>query len=507
MLGFGVVNRDLPAVVDGIRRVTGAELDTRLDRLGGLLDALLVEQGGRCGVLAYNSFAHLEWTLGVPAHGRVVVSLNIRLAEEELAVFAADAGLEVLLTDVEHEPLARRLRHRVASLREVLVDSVAYESRLGASPTIARRAQRDGLAAISYTGGATGRPKGVMLSHANLRANAAHNAAVVGHCPDQVWLHVCPMFHVAGTANVLAATTAGAHQVILPRFDSTRVLETIAREGVTHTLLVPTMLGMLLDDPAFEASDLSSLRYLQYAASPISPDLQRRALDALSHVDVEQFYGMTEAAPSVSRLSSTDHRRGRTGEAPWVDRLKSVGRPLDGIDVEARRPDGAAAAPGEVGELHVRGPNVMVGYWNRPEETASALCDGWYRTGDVGYSDQDGYLFLVDRLKDVIVTGGENVYSVEVEHALASHSAVVEAAVFGVPDHRWGEAVHAVVVVDDPGVTDAELMAHCRNRIAGYKVPRAVEIRHEPLPRSGAGKLLKHILREPYWTSCDRRVS
>ncbi|HVP03421.1 MAG TPA: AMP-binding protein [Solirubrobacteraceae bacterium] len=492
------------AVVDGPRRVSYGELAARVARLGGLLDELGVAEGGRVGVLAHNSLAHLEWTLGAPAQGRVVVSLNIRLAEDELAALAADAGLEALLADATHAGTAARLAARCPGLRALLIDDGSYEARLaGARPAEPRA--RGGLAAISYTGGTTGRPKGVMLSHENLLANARHNAESVGHAADQRWLHVCPMFHVAGTANVLAATVAGARQVVLPRFDAGRVLATIEHEQITHVVLVPTMLQMLLEHPAFAEAGLASLRHVQYAASPIDPELQRRVLDALA-CEVEQFYGMTEAAPTVSRLSAEEHRRGRAGEVPFDRRLWSVGRPVCGVEVEIRAPGGGRAAVGEVGELCVRGPNVMLGYWQRPQETAAALVDGWYRTGDAGYADEGGYLFLVDRLKDMIVTGGENVYSAEVERALCDHPRVREAAVFAVPDARWGEAVHAVVVTDG-ALDEHELLEHCRARIAGYKVPRGLELRREPLPRSGAGKVLKHVLRQPWWAGRERQVS
>jgi long-chain acyl-CoA synthetase len=311
---------------------------------------------------------------------------------------------------------------------------------------------------------------------------------------------VCAMFHVAGTANVFACTWVGATQVILPRFDPGGVLAAISVQRITHTVLVPTMLAMLLDDPGFAHADLSSLRHVQYAASPISPDLQRRVLERLD-CDVAQFYGMTEAAPTVAHSTPEDHRRGGA-------RLASMGAPVAGVQVEVRRPDGSMCEPGEVGEVWVRGPNVMLGYWNRPEATAGALLDGWYRTGDAAHMDGDGYLYMIDRLRDMIITGGENVYSVEVEAVLADHDAVLEAAVFGIPDPRWGEAVHAVVTVPDGVAVSAdELTRHCRERIAGFKVPRSIELTTEPLPKSGAGKVLKHRLREPYWAGQDRSVS
>jgi long-chain acyl-CoA synthetase len=293
--------------------------------------------------------------------------------------------------------------------------------------------------------------------------------------------------------------------MILPRFDATGVLDAIERHGVTHTVLVPTMLAMLLDElDAQPDRRLDSLRHIQYAASPISASLQRRVLERFD-CDIVQFYGMTEAAPTVTCATAEDHRRGFAGEPGYVERLRSIGAPVVGVEAEVRGSDGRPLPPGEIGEIWVRGPNVMLGYWKRPRDTEEALVDGWYRSGDAAYATEDGYLYLVDRLKDMIITGGENVYSIEVETALAEHEAVLEAAVFGVPDPRWGEAVHAIVVIGDAGdVTGDELAALARRRIAGYKVPRTIEVTREPLPKSGAGKVLKNVLREPFWSAQEQ---
>jgi long-chain acyl-CoA synthetase len=443
--------------------------------------ALELEPGARVGFLGANSLAHVEAWLGVPAAGGVLVSLNYRLAPQELAFIARDAELSMLITDRERLDVARSLG----------VPLVEWDD-LVAGPRVERPdLPPDTLAAISYTGGTTGTPKGVMLSHGNLLANAQHNLAATGHRPDQRWLHVCPMFHVAGTANLVACTWVGAEQVVLPRFDAAAVLEAIERERITHTVLVPTMLAMLLDAPGSDDADLSSLRHVQYAASPISAELQRRVLERLPDCDVAQFYGMTEAAPTVTHLTPEDHRHGRA--------LASVGTPVPGVEVDVRGP------AGEPGELWIRGPNIMLGYWKRPDATADALVDGWYRSGDIVSTDEHGYLYLVDRAKDMIVTGGENVYSLEVEAALLRHPAVAEAAAFAVPDDRWGEAVHAVVVRGDDITADA-LLDHCRAHIASFKVPREIELRDEPLPKSGAGKVLKTQLREPFWEGHSRRV-
>jgi long-chain acyl-CoA synthetase len=484
--------------------VTYAQLAVRVQQLGAALAE--VPEGGRVGVLAANSLAHLELFLGVPSAGRVVVSLNTRLAADELVALARDARLSLLVADAPNAETARAIA--AAAGCRLLTAGAEYDAWRDAAPAPAGAAAATAggpgaLAAISYTGGTTGRPKGVMLSHGNLLANARHNVMATGHAPEDRWLHVCPMFHVAGTANVVAATWAGSGQVILPRFDAAAVLEAIEAYRITHTTLVPTMLGMLLDHPAIDSTDLSSLVHLQYAASPITPELQRRVLDRFPDVDVAQFYGMTEAAPTVTTCTPADHRRADGA------RLSSMGAPVVGVEAEVRDPDSTQpVAPGEIGEVWVRGPNVMLGYWEQPEATAAALTpDGWYRTGDAAYADADGYLHLVDRLKDMIISGGENVYSVEVEAVLAEHPAVVEAAVYGVPHERWGEAVHATVSVTGAATTAADLIAHCRARIAGFKVPRAIDLTTEPLPKSGAGKLLKNRLRDPHWADRERNIS
>src|SRR3954467_14850175 len=318
-----------------------------------------------------------------------------------------DAELDVLIVDAQRREVGEQLGVALLEDYETLVAGPEHRF-----PGVDENAP----AAISYTGGTTGTPKGVMLSHRNLLSNALHNLAVTGHAKEDRWLHVCPMFHVAGTSNVFACTWAGARQTILPRFDARTVLSTIERERISHTVFVPTMLAMLLEHA--DGADMSSVRHLQYAASPIAPELQRRVLEWLPDCDVVQFYGMTEAAPTVTRLSGRDHR-----ERP--DRLGSMGTVVPGVQAQVRAPRG------EVGELWVRGPNVMLGYWKRPEQTGEALVDGWYRTGDLAREDDAGSLYRVDRAKDMIITGAENVYSVEVEAALAQHPAVDEVAVFG----------------------------------------------------------------------------
>ncbi len=509
--------RDSPAVIDGRHRVTYGQLADRVAALGAAIAELEVPAGRRVGFLGANSLAHLECWLGVAAAGRVLVDLNFRLAVDELAFIVDDCQTELLIVDRDRFEVGCALRSRCASVRALVLDvpgphpedCLSYEELVarGSGPVAPPGPDEHDIAAISYTGGTTGRPKGVMLSHGNLLANARHNLIATGHRPTDRWLHVCPMFHVAGTANVFACTWSGSRQIVLPRFDADSVLDAIERHAITHTVLVPTMLAMLLEALEREPRRLDSLRHIQYAASPISAALQRRVLERFE-CDIVQFYGMTEAAPTVTCATAEDHRRGYAGAPGYAERLRSIGAPVVGVEAEVRGDDGRQLPPETVGELWVRGPNVMLGYWRQPEATDEALVDGWYRTGDAAYAGQDGYLYLVDRLKDMIVSGGENVYSVEVETVLSDHPAVREAAAFGVPDDRWGEAVHAVVVVDDPDrISAEELLAHARRRIAGYKVPRTIELQSEPLPKSGAGKVLKNVLREPFWTGHARRVS
>jgi long-chain acyl-CoA synthetase len=313
------------------------------------------------------------------------------------------------------------------------------------------------------------------------------------------WLIVAPLFHAAGSVAVLATVWHGGRQVALPVFDPASVLDLVERHGVTATLAVPTMLAAMNEEQLTRPRDVSSLRYICHGGSPIATETLRRAHNAFPDAELLHLYGATETAP----IATTMHREELLLESP---RARSCGQPAVGVEVSVMGPDGDELEPGNVGEVVIRGPNVMVGYWNKPEQTALALAGGWYHTGDLGYMDGERYLFLVDRAKDMIVTGGENVYSTEVEDVLYRHPAVLEAAVFAVPDDRWGEAVHAVVVPRS-AVSEDELLRHCREAIAGYKVPKRLELRTEPLPKSGAGKVLKRELRDPYWQGREARVA
>jgi acyl-CoA synthetase (AMP-forming)/AMP-acid ligase II len=349
---------------------------------------------------------------------------------------------------------------------------------------------------LYFTSGTTGRPKGVMLTHRNLVANSFHKTIACGLRPSDVFLAAAPFFHVAGTAPVLSLVWLGASLVVLPGFDPTAVLDTIDRWRVTVAMPVPTMLATLVDEQSARPRDVSSLRLIGHAGSPITTAAIRRAHATFPRAELAQYYGATETAAIVTCFAhEEDHLDS--------ERLGSCGQPVVGVAVDVLGGDGGPCAPGEVGDVVVRGPNVTVGYWENPAATTAAFVDGWYRTGDVGYLDGELYLWLLDRSTDMIVTGGENVYSIEVEEVLGRHPRVIECAVFGVPDERWVEAVHALVVVSPDDAVSAtlaeELRDHCRSSIAGYKVPKRIELRTEPLPKSGPGKVQKRRLRSPYW--------
>jgi long-chain acyl-CoA synthetase len=507
---------DREAVVDGEERWSYSELHRRVAGLDAGLDGLGLATGDVVGVLGVNSAAHLVTWLAIPRSGRVLNDLNIRLAPAELEFILRDSGARALMVDDTFLQIGTALADSCEQIEAVIymgsgatpdgcLSFAELTSTQGRAPATV---DPDALAGIFYTGGTTGLPKGAMLTHRNLVANAKHMLISFDYSGTDTYLHAPPMFHLADGASTFALTWIGARHVTVPAFEPELWLQTVASEQVTQALLVPTMVNMVVNHPTVAEHDLSSLRQMWYGASPMPAELLRRAMQMIP-CDWRQGYGMTEASPIVTSLSPEDHRRGATGEEPYATRLRSAGTPVVGVEAEVRRSDGAPPDVGEPGEIWVRGPNIMKGYWNRPEETAAALdADGWYHTGDAAYRDADGYLYIVDRVKDMIITGGENVYCTEVENAIYQHPAVLECAVFGVPDERWGERVHAAIVLK-PGasVEETAIVEHCRTLIAGYKLPRSFEVSTELLPKSGAGKILKRELRKSHWAGQERQVS
>lgn len=504
------------AVIDGDTVFDYAELARRVAGLGGGLRSIGVDKGDVVGVMALNSHRHLEYWLGVPAIGAILNDLNYRLGEDELAFIIDDCSTTVLAVDDVHLELGERLRQRCPSLKTLVhlgpgaaPDGMpTHEELVSCPPSAPLPVAPEDIGGIFYTGGTTGTPKGVLLSHRNLIANAKHVLLAVRHTAEDRYLHAGPMFHLADGSQTYAMTWMGGTHVFIPAFDPEAVVRAIEEHRVTYAILVPSMINMVVNHPATPKRDLSSLRLLLYGASPMPDEVQRAAM-AMLPCGFSQLYGMTEASPLLTQSTEEDHRRGVAGEMPYARRLRSAGAAIIGVQVEIHREDGTEADVEEVGEIWARGPNIMVGYLNRPDETKAVLDEhGWYHSGDAGRMDEDGYLYIVDRVKDMIISGGENVYSAEVENVLYTHPDVLEAAVIGVPDEKWGERVHAVVVPrDGTNPTAEDLMTFCRGKLGGFKIPRGVDFQTEPLPKSGAGKILKRDLRAPYWAGKDRMVN
>ncbi|MGB5471292.1 MAG: long-chain-fatty-acid--CoA ligase [Woeseiaceae bacterium] len=485
---------DHTAVISEGRHFTFRELDSRCRRLAAVLKSKGAEPGDRIAVLAANTNHHLESYVAIPAAGFVIVPLNTRHAGPELEYAIKDAEVKILLSDRDPGAL-RELVDTVVMIPDeydALLES-ANEVELGVGIT------EDTLAGLFYTGGTTGASKGVMLTHRNLISNTFHFMTMAPPAANSVFLVMAPMFHAAGSNGILGGIWTGGCQIPLKLFDPAIALDLIEKHKVTHTLGVPTMLAAIAELQHKEPRDTSSLTMVAHGGSPIATEVVRRAAEAFPSAEFVHVYGMTEASPLVTGLRNEQ-------DLLDVDRSRSCGQSLIGVQVKIIDSDGNELPTGEVGELAARGPNIMKGYWNKPEQTAEVLVDGWYRSGDMGYMDDEGFVFLVDRAKDMIVSGGENVYCSEVEEALYKHPAVLEAAVFGVPDEAWGEAVHAVVVPREE-ITSEELIVFCRTQIAGYKLPKAITLSDEELPKSGPGKILKRELRAPFWKGHDRKVN
>ncbi len=482
------------AVISEGRQFTYREFMSRCQRLATVLKDLGAEPGDRVAVLAANTNHHLESYVAIPAAGFVIVPLNTRHAEPELKYALEDAGARILICDRDPGTL-RELVDAVVVIPDeydALLDA-ADEAELGVGIT------EDTLAGLFYTGGTTGASKGVMLTHRNLIANTYHTLTTAPLAANSVSLVMAPMFHAAGSNSILGAIWTGACQIPLKVFDPNTALDLIEKHKVAYTLGVPAMIAAIAEVQHAKPRDVSSVQIVAHGGSPIATEVVRRAAAAFPNAEFVHLYGMTEASPLVTGLRNEQ-------DLLDVDRGRSCGQSLIGVQVKIIDEAGNELPTGQVGELAARGPNIMNGYWNKPEQTAEVLRDGWYRSGDVGYMDDEGFVFLVDRAKDMIVSGGENVYCTEVEEALYKHPGVLEAAVFGVPDEAWGEAVHAVVVPRND-VTAEELITFCREHIAGYKTPKAITLSAEELPKSGPGKVLKRELREPFWEGHDRKVN
>ncbi|HTT86314.1 MAG TPA: AMP-binding protein, partial [Acidimicrobiales bacterium] len=464
-------------------------------------------------VLAMNGHEFIELYHAALIGGGIICPLNIRLSAPELAYVINDSRSSVVFTDPVLAPLVERARtEEGAKVEKVVVIGadtdptsepgvVGYEDLVGSGETVAPpEPEEDDPVILMYTGGTTGLPKGALLDQRAETLNVYHVGLEIGLDEQRRFLFQSPMFHAAVVAGIIGIPVSGGTSVTIPLFDPKLVLDVMETQHIDTTMMVPVMMSMLEQHPSFSPKRLRSLRQLVYGAAPISPPLLQRWLDMLPDVDFYQGYGMTEAASVLTVLGPRQHRAAG-------DMLGAAGTPVFGVELRITDSLGRPVAQGRAGEVRARGGNLMRGYWRKPEETATAVVDGWYRTGDVGYLDDEGVLHLTDRLNDMIVTGGENVYSTEVEAALATHPAVADVAVIGIPSDAWGEAVHAIVVLkEDVRATGEQLIDHARQRLASFKVPKSIEFHDGPLPLSGAFKPLKRELRRRYGEDHERQV-
>ena len=492
------------------RQHNWSEVRDHIARLAGALQAFGLAEGDRVAILSLNSDRYYESIFAIPWAGYCVVPLNTRWALPENKYALADSGSRILLFDDTFAEQAGELLSELDALSVAIYmgdgDCPSWAqsyAKLVAdnAPVVASERGDSDMAGIFYTGGTTGFPKGVMQSHRAIWASAIGSLPEFGMDRNSIYLHVAPMFHMADLAGGMGTTACCANNVILQSFDPEQVLQTFSEEKISHVLLVPAMIKMILNHPNVATADLSSLETLIYGASPMPVATLEQCQALWPELGLVQAYGQTEMAPIITLLSKDDHSCG--GE-----RLKSAGRPTAVTDIRIVDEQGNDCPPGISGEIAARGPHAMIGYWNKPEETANAMINGWILTGDAGYFDDSGYLYIVDRVKDMVVSGGENVFTTEVENAVISHEAVQDVAVIGIPHDEWGEAVHAIVILQaGMSVSEEELIAHCRELIAGYKLPRSVTFRDEALPLSGAGKVLKTELRTPFWEGRNRQVN
>jgi acyl-CoA synthetase (AMP-forming)/AMP-acid ligase II len=483
------------------RAVPFLELDIRVRRIAAVLKRHGFLRGDRLAFLMPNGPDYIELVYACSLLGVIAVPINTRYAGAEI---------DRLLVDARPRGLIRHSKFAAPTLSpdwEHVID-LAPLNEIEEQAYTGEFYDPDAILALLYTSGTTGQPKGAALTHANVFSNIHDLNYWLSYREKAVFLHASPMFHVADFPAIFAASVFGAAQMALPHFDPPSFCASVQANGVTHTVLVPSMINTLCQFEELHAYHLDSLEVLAYGGSPIAPALVRDIRRLLPRAKLLQVYGLSEAG-FLTGLTDAEHTE---------DRLTSCGRTCPGIDLRVVKANGEPAVSGELGNLVARGPGIMLGYWHDIEEelpgnessvdeTAEALGGGFFHTGDIGRQDKDGFFYIVDRAKEMIVSGGENVYSGEVEAAIYEIPEVKETAVFGIPDEKWGELVAAAVVLRPGTNLSAEkLQQYCKTRIASYKVPRHIEFMTEELPKSGSGKILKRVLREKYWSGQSRRV-
>jgi len=499
------------AVVCGDLRMDYQGFAARVWRLSHALKDLGLKKKDRIAIVHENTHEFLEAYLASAHLGTILVPLNHRLATKELSMILHDSQSRILISQSVFRDKVKEIPNQVPSIKRIIWTRPAsgtfsegdleYESMIkdqSDEPPPMADIQDDDVAHLYYTSGTTGRPKGVMLTHKNVKSHALGTIAEYQLTDRDHWFHVAPLFHLADAWATFAVTWAGGKHVLIPSFEPLDVLRTIEKEKITLSNLIPTMLNMMVNHEKISDFDYSSLRVILSGGAPIAPETVRRIIDAFK-CDYIQTYGMTETSPYLTVSILKEHLK----SLPWEEQLRfkaKTGREFINVSLRVVDEDGEDVAmdDSQVGEIIVKGDTVTPGYWNLPEETNKAIKDGWLYTGDLAVIDHERYVNIVDRKKDMILTGGENVYSTEVENVLYAHPAVLEVAVIGVPHPHWGEAVKACIVLKEgQKATEAEIISFCKKELAGYKAPKSVDF-IDALPKTGSGKIYKKGLRDPY---------
>ena len=503
---------DRVGVVDGDRSFTYAQIGDRAKGLARFLQDQAIQPGDRISILEVNSYAFLETYYAAAGIGAILNPLNYRLAAREVAYILNDSGIRWLVAASRFAELVEGVLAEDTPLKGVIWIGDPPEAstdvlHFNYDDTVETPAEafepisvgENDVAHLYYTSGTTGRPKGVMLTHKNVCLHALGTIAELKLVDSDVWGHIAPMFHLADAWATFALTWVGGRHAMVGQFEPESVMATIEQQRVTLSNMIPTMLNLMIKHPKMSDYDYSSLRVILSGGAPIAPQVVKSITEAFG-CDYIQTYGMTETSPYLTFSILKQHLL----DLPADEQLKyksKTGRPFIGVDLKVVDESGTPVEADDqhVGEIWVRGDTVTPGYWNLPEETARAFSDGWLRTGDLAVIDAEGYVNIVDRRKDMIVTGGENVYSTEVENVLYMHPKVLEAAVFGIPDEKWGEAVTAAVVLkENETATEEDIIQFCRQYQAAYKTPKTIVFLDE-LPKTGSGKITKKALRDPYW--------
>lgn len=507
------------AIVCGDTRFTYQEFYNRINRLSNSLRNFGIGKDDKVSILHPNCHYFLEAYYGISNIGAVSVPINYRLSPGEIAFIMNDSESKILISDPQFSEVIDSIKDKIPGISRIIWtgkgrkskdDRDIYYEELEGDKNFEimnnELISEEDTAQIYYTSGTTGRPKGVVLSHKNVMTHALGTIAEIQLTDRDVWIHVAPLFHLADAWATWAITWVGGKHILLREFDPKKVLEAIEKERVTITNLIPTMLNLMVNHPEVGKYDYSSLRVLLSGGAPIAPEVVRRIVETFK-CDYIQTYGMTETSPYLTLSVLKDHLK----RLPKDEQLKfkaKTGREFIAVDLKVvnERGEEVKRDEKEVGEIIVKGDIVTKGYWKLPEETEKSIKDGWLYTGDMAVVDEEGYVTIVDRKKDMIVTGGENVYSTEVENVLYSHPAILECAVIGVPDEKWGEAVKGIVVLK-PGynITAEDIIKFCKERMAHYKAPKSIDF-IEALPRTGSGKIHKKALRDKYWEGYQKRV-